>query len=109
MKQYDNQTLEIEDKIKRVEKVENDFYITAGYIIELTKHSSQLFECSEEDERRLLIKTVLLNIRWNGEKLLYEYNSPFDLIVQLNEGTTWGRLWEEIRNSLMSYYLLELI
>jgi len=90
IKQYDNQTIEIEEKIQRVEKIENDFYITAGYIIELTKHSSQLFELSEEDERRLLIKTVLLNIRWDGEKLLYDYNSPVDLIVQLNEGTIWG-------------------
>ena len=43
IKQYDNQATEIEDKIRRVEKVEDDFYITAGYIIELTKHSSELF------------------------------------------------------------------
>lgn len=94
MRQYDLDTVELDEKIKRVEKVESSFYVTAGYIIELTKNSSKLFEVSKEEERRLLIKTVLLNIRWNGEKLLYEYNSPFDLIVQLNEGTTWGGRWD---------------
>lgn len=90
IRQYDLDTAEIDEKIKRVEKVESSFYVTAGYIIELTKNSSKLFEVSKEEERRLLIKTVLLNITWDGEKLYYDYNSPFDLIVKLNESTDWG-------------------
>lgn len=90
MRQYDLDTVELDEKIKRVEKVESSFYVTAGYIIELTKNSSKLFEVSKEEERRLLIKTVLLNITWDGEKLYYDYNSPFDLIVELNESTDWG-------------------
>ena len=90
MRQYDLDTVELDEKIKRVEKVESSFYVTAGYIIELTKNSSKLFEVSKEEERRLLIKTVLLNITWDGEKLYYDYNSPFDLIVKLNESTDWG-------------------
>ena len=94
MRQYDLDTAEIDEKIKRVEKVESSFYVTAGYIIELTKNSSKLFEVSKEEERRLLIKTVLLNITWDGEKLYYDYNSPFDLIVELNESTDWGGRWD---------------
>ena len=94
MRQYDLDTVELDEKIKRVEKVESSFYVTAGYIIELTKNSSKLFEVSKEEERRLLIKTVLLNITWDGEKLYYDYNSPFDLIVELNESTDWGGRWD---------------
>ena len=94
IRQYDLDTAEIDEKIKRVEKVESSFYVTAGYIIELTKNSSKLFEVSKEEERRLLIKTVLLNITWDGEKLYYDYNSPFDLIVKLNESTDWGGRWD---------------
>lgn len=62
IKQYDLDTAEVNEKIKRVKKVESSFYVIAGYIIELTKNSSKLFEVSKEDERRFLIKTVLLNI-----------------------------------------------
>ena len=94
MRQYDLDTVELDEKIKRVEKVESSFYVTAGYIIELTKNSSKLFEVSKEEERRLLIKTVLLNITWDGEKLYYDYNPPFDLIVELNESTDWGGRWD---------------
>lgn len=46
IKQYDLDTAEIDEKIKRVKKVESSFYVTAGYIIELTKNSSKLFEVS---------------------------------------------------------------
>ncbi|MBP8707992.1 MAG: hypothetical protein KBH94_04665 [Caldisericia bacterium] len=45
-----------------------------------------------------MIKTVLLNITWDGENLHYDYNSPFDLIVKLNESTDWGRLKDIIMN-----------
>jgi len=43
-----------------------------------------LFECSKGDERRLLIKTVLMNTRLDGEKLLHDYNTLFDLIILSN-------------------------
>lgn len=90
LKQYDTELKRIEDKLRNVEKVDKDFYVTAEYIIQLAKHSSALFKCSEYEERRLLINTVLLNVKWNGVNLCYDYKEPFNLLAEMNQSTVWG-------------------
>jgi len=70
--------------------------MTAGYIVRLANHSSELFRRSEYEERRLLINTVLLNVTWDGVSLCYNYNEPFNLLADINESTVrvagWMRL-----------------
>ena len=90
LKQYDKELARVNDKLASIEKVDKDFYTTAGYIIELAKHSAALFKRSEPEERKLLIQTVLLNVRWNGKKLLYDYAEPFNLLAEMNESPIWG-------------------
>ncbi len=90
LKQYDTELNSIEDKLKSVDETDKDFYVTAEYILQLAKHSSELFRCSEYEERRLLIKTVLTNVTWNSEKLSYDYLEPFNLLAEMNESPVWG-------------------
>ena len=85
LKQYDTELNNIEDKLKSVDETDKDFYVTAGYIVQLAKHSDELFRCSEYEERRLLIKTVLTNVTWDSEKLSYDYLEPFNLLAEMNE------------------------
>jgi len=84
LKQYETELNRIEDKLNNVNKTDKDFYATAGYIVQLAKHSNELFKCSEYEERRLLIKTVLTNVTWNGENLSYDYLEPFNLLAEMN-------------------------
>ncbi len=92
LKQYETELNRIEDKLNNVNKTDKDFYATAGYIVQLAKHSNELFKCSEYEERRLLIKTVLTNVTWNGENLSYDYLEPFNLLAEMNERLVWGRI-----------------
>lgn len=94
VKQYDLELDRIKDKLSKVEKVDKDFYLTAASIIALAKHSAELFKRSEPEERRLLIQTVLQNVKWNGQKLLYDYAEPFNLLVEMNDRPIWGELWD---------------
>ncbi len=90
MKQYDKELDDIEDKLKNVNDVDKDFYITVDYILNLAQQSSELFKCSEYEERRLLINTVLLNATWDGVSLCYDYKEPFNLLAEMNNSTEWG-------------------
>lgn len=101
LRQYDSELNKIDDKLKSVEKTDKDFYVTAEYIIQLAKHSCELFRCSDYEERRLLIKTVLLNVTWNGVNICYDYKEPFNLLAEMNESTVRGRWLDEGRTSLM--------
>jgi len=91
----------IDDKLKRVDEVDKDFYITVDYILKLAQHSSELFRRSEYEERRLLIKTVLLNTTWNGVSLCYDYKEPFNLLAEMNQSSVWGPWLDKVRTSLM--------
>ncbi|MAT39114.1 MAG: hypothetical protein CL946_05875 [Ectothiorhodospiraceae bacterium] len=66
LKQYDTELKRIEDKLRNVEKVDKDFYVTAEHIIQFAKHSSALSNSSEYEERRLSTNTVLQNVKWKG-------------------------------------------
>lgn len=90
LNQYETNLNKIEDKLSKVDETDKDFYVTAGYIVELAKHSRELFRCSEYEERRLLIKTVLTNATWNGENLSYNYLEPFNLLAEMNESLLLG-------------------
>ena len=85
LKQYDIELNRLEDKLKSVDDTDKDSYVTAPYIIQLTKHSDELFGCSEYEERRLLIKTVLLNVICDDVTLCYDYQKPFNLLAEMNE------------------------
>lgn len=84
-KEYDKLYKEVTDKIRSSEQTEDSFYITAKYVLELAKHSRELFENALDEERAVLINTVLLNIRWDGKNLLYDYLKPFDLLVDFKK------------------------
>jgi site-specific DNA recombinase len=88
----DKELKQITEKLSKVEEVDQDFYLTAGLIIELARNSGELFKRSEDEERRLLVKTVLSNVTWNGENLSYTYNTPFDTLRKIAESPIWGDL-----------------
>jgi len=78
------------DYIYVPDETDKDFYATTGYIVQLARHSNELFKCSEYEERRLLVKTVLTNVTWNGENLSYDYLEPFNLLAEMNESFVLG-------------------
>ena len=100
--QYESELDSIEDKLNRVDEVDRDFYVTTEYILQLAQQSRELFKRSEHEERRLLIKTVLLNVTWDGASLCYDYREPFNLLVEMNESTVWGGWVDKVRTCLMS-------
>lgn len=101
MKQYETELNRIEYKLSNIDETDKDFYATAVYIIQLAKHSNELFKCSEYEERRLLIKTVLTNVTWNGENLSYDYLEPFNLLAEMNESLVLGTLPDVFRTKIL--------
>lgn len=58
-------------------------------LLELSNKAIDLFMNSEIEEKRQLIKFVLLNLRLNGENLEYEVLEPFNLILACSEDQAW--------------------
>lgn len=67
-------------------------------MLELSNRAHELFVRSEAEERRQLIKLVLSNLRIEDEKLLWDANKPFDLILKSTDSQLWlGRKDSNLR------------
>ena len=59
---------EINGNLDRLQEADNNYFITAKYILDLTSRAFELFVGSEVEEKRQLIKLVLSNLMLDGEK-----------------------------------------
>jgi len=70
-------------------KADEEFYLTADKVFSLAKRALEIFESSEVPEKRQLLSFLLQNCKLNGKNILYELNSPFDLLVQASNNPMW--------------------
>lgn len=83
-----------------LQEAEDNYYISAKYLLELANRASELFESSEVEERRQLIKLVLSNLRVEGDLVRYDAIKPFDTILNYDHRTTWLPRWVATRTGL---------
>lgn len=81
-----------------LQDAEDNYYISAKYLLELANKAYDLFKSSEVEERRQLIKLVLSNPRVEGKKVVYEATKPFDTILNYADRQAWLPAIEEVRN-----------
>lgn len=94
--QYDNffqsfqeQKVDLNTRLGMLQEAEDNYYITAKYLLELANRSYELFKSSEVEERRQLIKLVLSNLRVEGKKVRYDAIKPFDTILDYSDRQLW--------------------
>lgn len=76
-------------RLSRLEAAEDNYYVTARYILELASRAYDLFTSSEVAERRQLVKLVLQNVCVKDEKIVYDALKPFDLFIKAGDGQLW--------------------
>ncbi len=72
-----------------LQEAEDNYYITAKYLLELSNRAYELFKSSEVEERRQLIKLVLSNLRVEGKLVRYDGLKPFDTILNYADNQLW--------------------
>lgn len=73
----------------KTKEAENNYYITAKYLLEIAQRAHELFESSIVEEKRQLLKLVLSKLEIDNEKLLWKLNKPFDLMIECNDRHLW--------------------
>ncbi len=56
-----------------------------------------MFESSEVEERRQLIRLTLQNLKLEGKNVQFQAQKPFDTILSYNDNQLWLPLWDIIR------------
>lgn len=84
------QEAEVDTKLSALQEAQDNYYITANYILELSKRAYKLFLGSEMEERRQLLKLVFSNLTIDDEKVRIVAQKPFDTIFNLANRLAWG-------------------
>lgn len=82
---------DIDVRLTMVQEAEDNYYLTAKYLLELAKRAYELFVSSEGDEKRQLIKLVLQNLRIEDGLVCYDVLKPFDTILKCSDRQIWLR------------------
>lgn len=82
---FRDKVAEIDTRMAMLQEAEDNYYLTAKYLLELAYRAYELFKDSEVEERRQLIKLVLQNLRLEGKLVRYDALKPFDTILNYND------------------------
>ena len=80
---------DINMQLGQLQEADTNYYITTKHLLNLANRANELFLRSEVEEKRQLIKLVLSNLRISDDKLLWEPNEPFDLILKCSDDIQW--------------------
>jgi hypothetical protein len=82
---------EITLRIEQHQKGEGDYRTTLETLISVASRAAELFERSKTEQKRELLAFVFSNLRVRGKKLEFSLRSPFDLMVNRADHTSWLR------------------
>ncbi len=80
---------ELQGKMAKLTTADEDYYITADYLLQLSNRAYELFQSSEVQEKRQLLKLILQNLRLNGSSVDYDLIKPFDKIFFYASRQQW--------------------
>jgi len=86
-----------------IQEAEDNYYISAKYLLELSNRAYELFKSSEVEERRQLIKLVLSNLRVEDKLVRYDAVKPFDTILNYADGQLWLPLKDAFINRELEF------
>lgn len=96
-KEYRGKQKTINDKITKLHTADEEYYLTAEYILKLASKASELFESSEPQEKRLLLKMTLQDLVLDGKYIRFKWIKPFDKIAYYASRQAWLPVLDSIR------------
>ena len=80
---------DVNTRMVKLQNAEDNYYLTVRHILEITNKAYDVFQSSEVDDKRQLIKLLLQNLRLSGENIVYDVQKPFDMILKAGDDLLW--------------------
>jgi hypothetical protein len=101
---YDRKARELKERqteialqVEQHQQGEGDYRTTLESLISVASRATEIFERSKTEQKRQLIAFVFSNLRLKGKKLEFSLRSPFDLMVNRANYTSWLAFLNTIR------------
>ena len=96
-KEYRDKQKILQNKMSRLHTADEEYYLNSEYLLKIAMHAKKLFESSEPQEKRLLLKMTLQNLRLEGKTVRYDWVKPFDKIALYASRLEWLESWDSYR------------
>lgn len=97
LKEYKEKQEDLLSQMKEHSKADENFYITAATVLDLSSRALEIFKISEVTEKRALLKFLLQNCILSSRKLLFELKTPFNVIAQYGKTQDWLPFMDNFR------------
>jgi len=89
LKEYRAKQDEMQAKLAQLQVADENYYVTAEYVLKPASKASELFESSEPMEKRLLLKMALQNLTLKRRNVEYDWVKPFDVVSNYAPRQKW--------------------
>ena len=88
-REYRAKQEEIKQKMDSLHQADEEYYVTASYILSLANKAYDLFLSSEPMIKRQLLKLLLQNCEIDNGNLRYKMSYPFSAIFPYTKSHNW--------------------
>ena len=81
-------------------QADEEFGTTVSRLLSVASAAYDIFQSSEPDEKRMLLKVMFQNLELRGEKLEYKLKRPFDAVLSASARSNWLPLLHTFRTRL---------
>lgn len=103
-KEYRGKQKGLQTKMAKLHVADEEYYLNSEYLLKIASHAKELFESSEAQEKRLLLKMTLQNLRLEGRIVRYDWINPFGKIAYYASRLDWLRELDQIRTFYVQDY-----
>lgn len=84
-------------KLARLTEVDEQYYVTVSYLLEIASRGSELFMAAEPNEKRELIGLLGQNLLLDGKNVQITLYKPFDTLASCLDSSVWLPLADVLR------------
>ena len=98
IKEYKSQQDDLLQQMKEHSKGDENYFLTAAWILDICKRATDIFKSSEPNEKRQFLNFLLQNSRLKGKDPMFTLKPVFAGIVSAHKSSNWlGRQDSNLR------------
>lgn len=89
MLRYTEELAEIEKQQQRLDDIDQGYYVTVEYLLNLFQHAADIFKVANPNEKRQILSLLLSNLEFDGENLNYTLKEPLGGLFLKSRSSVW--------------------
>ena len=86
---YQQELADIEEQERRLEKADEEFYTSVGYLLEVLNGVKERFATGNTNTKQKIVGLLLSNLRLSGNLLDFSLTQPFSNLFSGENGSVW--------------------